>query len=255
MKKFNFAIILGALLTLTACNNFPSGSEDYSYDYGEGNSETSFLPSPNDNGHNAIMELGNRENGVSIDFELSNYIDSTLTDKLVGNISRLKSLEWATVTTTLYQGQETETSTIGGAIEYLLNFNKYYYLDTETNQFVYYGETPNPEVNFSIATIETFFTLNEYYFGALLLPGVTATYEVIAGQRCLTFVIDGDLYNDYSQGAKMVVSYNVASRLLMKMECTTVVTNDGIPSFYQQSFIVKSVKDVKNVPTLIESIS
>lgn len=252
MKKFNFVMILGALLALTACNNVPQESEERPDRPNSDTSETSFFPTPQDNGHNAIQELGNRENGVSINFEISNYVDSTLTDKLEGNISRLQNLEWATITNTVFQGQEVETETIGGAIEYLENINKYYYLDIVTEEFVYYGEAPNPEVNFSIASIETFFTLNEYYLAALLLPGVNVVSEIIAGQKCLTFIIDGDLYNDYSDGAKMIVSYNISTRLLMKMECTSVVTSDEIPSFYQQSFIVKSVTHVSSVPTFTE---
>ena len=254
MKSRNLLLLVAAAISLTGCDIFSQSDSSESLDFGDegSTSEFSFFPTQSDNGSDAINTLGSRENGVTLSFEYSTYVDATLSNKFEVSISQHENLKWGKIHTVSIDGEE-EDSLIGMALLTTGQDLEYYYLEQEQNAYVYYGTVQNPEVDFSFEKLEKYLTLQPTYFAAFAVLSAKPTIEVIAGQQCATFVIPGSAYGDYSTGSQFVVSYSMKTRLLMRFEVTTSETDEfGLPVFYQQSVLIKTLSDAETMPTLVK---
>lgn len=250
MKKISFILAFVALLTLSGCT--PSDLGDLDESLAE-DIEEIFTPSPEDTGTNVIRTLGEREEGVSIGYTATNYVDSTIVNQAQGDLSRLGDTEWVTISTNIIDSSEiTEIDVYGGAVKYSEEGDEYYYYRHETDEFVFATVLQDQDEVFNtINAVETLFTLNDVYFAALFLADIKGTIEYISGNKCMTFIIPGEYYGDYAQGAKITVSYSLDLRLLMKLEQTSIIFDGEIPTIEQYTLHVTDLGPAGELPNFV----
>lgn len=257
MKKLSLFSILFTTFALTACNFFQGNSSSEYNPYpnpgGSSSSSSNFVLDENENGHDTIQELAERDGGVCINFTARTYVDGVVTTNTDIKINAIDNYDWATIHTTTNYGQNDIDITVGGATITHRNFFEVYYLAPESEIYEYYGNEYNPDIDFSIEQIEGYLTLDPVYMAALVVAG-KGSIEYIAGEQCLTFTIDGDMFGDYTVGAKLKASFSITTHLLMKVELTSFTTDSyGLPVLNQYDLQVNSISSAEPLPTFVGS--
>ena len=265
MKKFVKALLLVPALMLAGCNLSKEDAVD-SYINGGGNGGNSnnnsgFNLSMAEGGHSAVEELSQREGGVSIRFDYKSYVDSEEVRGAAVNLSRKGNIEWATVDAFYMNGSERVEQTIGGAIDIHGDNMDVYYLDPETNGYVYYDNVYDRDVmllteEFTFERLEEWLTLDNAYLAAAIYLGIDGTIGgVIAGQQCMEFTLNSancyQLVDVLGANYSLTFSFSLSTRLLMRVHLTQYgVDADGAPVVYQENVDVSGFTTAGLEPSL-----
>ena len=272
MKKFVKALLLVPALMLTGCNlSKEDAINSMMSGEGGGNSQggggTGFNLSMAEGGHSAVKTLSEREGGVSITFNYKSYVDSEEIRGASVTLSRVQSVEWATVNAFYMDGTERVEQTIGGAIDIHEGAQEgidAYYLNPETNGYEYYGTTYDENVRlltetFTFEMLEEWLTLDNAYLAAAIYLGIDGTIGgIIAGQQCMEFTLNAancsELISILGNNYTLTFSFSLSTRLLMKVHLTQYqYDNEGVPTIYQENVDVSGFTTAGLVPSLTKN--